>query len=101
MIDYKAKPFETKPAAILVLEIGGMNSLCPLTVGARLDVPIIDCDGMGRAFPKLQHYLPFIYGSPAYPAVLADNKGKTVCCVRAESATELENFFRTECVKSG
>ena len=35
-------------------EVGGMNSIEPLLVGARLGLPVIDADGMGRAFPELQ-----------------------------------------------
>ena len=101
-IDYKSgKSSKNLPKAILVAEIGGANALCPLTVAARLGLPVVDCDGMGRAFPEIQHYGPFICGSPAYPAVLCDNHGKCVCCVYAESASDLENFFRDECVKAG
>ena len=28
--------------------------MVPFTVAAKLDLPVVDCDGMGRAFPELQ-----------------------------------------------
>eukprot|EP00111_Clytia_hemisphaerica_P009564 TCONS_00028018-protein len=101
-VDYKnGGSCQNLPKSILVAEIGGANALCPLTVAARLGLPVVDCDGMGRAFPEIQHYGPFICGSPAYPAVLCDNHGQCVCCVYAETADDLESFFRDECVKAG
>lgn len=48
--DYAGRP----PAAIIPVEIGGINSLFPVAVAARAGVPLIDADGMGRAFPEFQ-----------------------------------------------
>jgi DUF917 family protein len=39
---------------VLSCEIGGANGLEPLCIGARLGLPVIDADFMGRAFPELQ-----------------------------------------------
>ena len=39
---------------VLCAEVGGMNSLEPLLVSAILGLPVVDGDGMGRAFPMLQ-----------------------------------------------
>ena len=47
-------PLADRVCAIMAAEIGGFNSIEPLIAGAELDVPILDCDGMGRAFPELQ-----------------------------------------------
>ena len=82
-------------------EIGGTNALEPLIVAADLDIPVIDCDGMGRAFPQLQQFTPFIYDCPFAPAVISGIHGNSVSCVKCDSATGLENFFRIECVKMG
>lgn len=38
-------------AGLMPLEIGGLNSIAPLYTSALLNLPMIDCDGMGRAFP--------------------------------------------------
>ena len=43
-----------KIVAVMSAEIGGMNALEPLVVSARTGLPVVDCDGMGRAFPELQ-----------------------------------------------
>ena len=39
---------------MLSAEIGGGNGLEPLAIAARLSLPVVDADYMGRAFPELQ-----------------------------------------------
>ena len=58
--------------AILPAEIGGSNSMLPLMLGARLGLPVIDADGMGRAFPELQMNSLSVHGMRATPLVVAD-----------------------------
>jgi DUF917 family protein len=41
-------------AALLAGEVGGGNGVEPLACGARLGLPVVDGDLMGRAFPELQ-----------------------------------------------
>jgi uncharacterized protein len=61
--------------AIFPIEIGGQNGLSPLLLAARRGIPVLDCDGMGRAFPEA-HMVTFnIYGCSASPAVFTDEKG--------------------------
>ena len=64
-------------------------------------LPVLDADGLGRAFPELQMYLPFILGSPPYPACLADNKGEVVAISHCASPKALEDVLRTEVVRMG
>lgn len=59
------------------IEAGGSNSTVPLRVGARLGIPVVDADGMGRAFPEIQMVTPSLYGISATPMALADEKGNT------------------------
>jgi uncharacterized protein len=59
-------------------EAGGLNSTIPFVVAARLGVPLIDADGMGRAFPELQMLIPGMHGIAATPMALADDKGNTL-----------------------
>lgn len=40
--------------AIISAEIGGCNSMIPVAYAAMRGLPIVDGDGMGRAFPALQ-----------------------------------------------
>ena len=70
-------------------------------MGAKTRLPVLDMDGMGRAFPELQMYIPFIYGSSPCPSALADNKGEAVVCTSVASSQELEKFFRVEAVRMG
>jgi uncharacterized protein len=56
-------------------EAGGLNSTIPFTVAARLNIPIVDADGMGRAFPELQMVTPTMYGVSATPMAIGDEKG--------------------------
>ncbi len=56
-------------------EAGGINSTIPFVVAARMGIPLIDADGMGRAFPELQMVLPTLYGISCTPLAIADEKG--------------------------
>ena len=60
---------------IACAEAGGVNSLIPVVAAAQLGLPLVDADGMGRAFPELQMVLPTLYGISATPMSIADEKG--------------------------
>jgi DUF917 family protein len=92
-----------KIAGIYSAEIGGSNGLMGLLVAASKQVPCIDCDGMGRAFPYLNQVLSFIHNLPATPACLCDIRGETVLCTddMISTAQELEDVFRKECTERG
>lgn len=61
--------------AVMSLEAGGLNSTVPIAVAAELGLPLVDADGMGRAFPELQMVTFTLHGIRATPMVLADEKG--------------------------
>ncbi|GAB2942484.1 DUF917 domain-containing protein [Nonomuraea fastidiosa] len=63
---------------IACAEAGGVNSLIPVVAAAQLGLPLVDADGMGRAFPELQMVLPTLYGARATPMSIADEKGNKV-----------------------
>ncbi len=69
--DYLGQPITHTTSA----EAGGMNSTIPFAVAAALDIPLVDADMMGRAFPELQMCLPTLYGLSASPMAIADEKG--------------------------
>ncbi|HVV25367.1 MAG TPA: DUF917 domain-containing protein [Pseudonocardiaceae bacterium] len=60
---------------IACAEAGGVNSLIPVVAAAQLGLPLVDADGMGRAFPEIQMVLPTLYGIQATPMAIADEKG--------------------------
>jgi uncharacterized protein len=68
---YLGKPL----TAVMSAEAGGLNSVVPFTVAAALRIPMVDADGMGRAFPELQMMIPALNGISAWPMSLADEKG--------------------------
>ena len=39
---------------VMAVEIGGGNGLAPFMAAAFLDIPVVDADAMGRAFPEAQ-----------------------------------------------
>lgn len=64
--------------ALMSAEMGGANSIVPLILGARLGVPVVDADGMGRAYPEVQLVTLTLYGIEASPFAVADEHGNTV-----------------------
>lgn len=86
---------------VMSAEIGGMNAVEPFTVAADMSLPVLDCDGMGRAFPELQMFLPLIEGMLPYPSTLADAKGRRSVVLKCDTAKELENYFRKVVVEMG
>lgn len=65
--------------ATMPIEAGGVNSMIPLVVGLRLGIPVVDGDGMGRAFPELYHETFHIYGVSGTPMVITnDHHDQTV-----------------------
>ena len=68
---------EMRPPPSIHAQAGGLNSVTPLTVAARLRIPMVDCDGMGRAFPELQMVTATMYGISSTPFAIGDEKGNT------------------------
>ncbi|WP_435064137.1 DUF917 domain-containing protein [Halobaculum sp. EA56] len=87
--------------ALIPGEIGGVNSIVPLCVGAMTGLPVLDADGMGRAFPELQMDTFFIYGHPVNYAAISDERGNTITYQDVDSAERLESFARAATVDMG
>ncbi len=81
-------------------EIGGVNSTIPVAAAAALGLPLLDADGMGRAFPELQMVLPTLYGITASPLAIADEKGNTGV-LRTVDNTWTERIARVAAVEMG
>lgn len=88
-------------AATVPMEVGGGNSIRPLVAAAQAGVPMVDADGMGRAFPELQMVTYFMYGVPACPAAIADDKGASAVFTAASNAKHLERLARTLAIEMG
>lgn len=64
--------------AVLCGEAGGINSTTPFVVAAVSGLPLVDGDGMGRAYPELQMETFTLHGVSATPMVLCDDKGNSL-----------------------
>lgn len=80
--------------AIIPAEVGGLNSVIPLALGAQMGLPVINADGMGRAFPHIDMVTYSVYGSRACPMVLANELGDTVIIDSASSDRKVEDIAR-------
>ncbi len=89
-----------KVDALISAEIGGANSMFPLSLGACAGIPVVDGDGMGRAFPHLEMTTFSVYGCAATPAVLMDDSGN-VAQVSAISDRIAEDMVRAVCASLG
>lgn len=87
--------------AIVCEEIGGANSMEPLMAAAFSGLPVIDCDGMGRAFPEMQMTTFSIYGHRSTPSVMCDLHGNVVLFQHAASELWHERMARACVVSQG
>ncbi len=81
------------------LEIGGANGMQSLVVSARsnLDVPTIDGDFCGRAYPVLWQTTPYVFNErqPVYiPLALNDGNGNSLTITRSASDKTVERLMR-------
>lgn len=89
-----------KTDALLIDEIGGSNSLIPLAASLQLGLPVLDGDGMGRAFPELQMDTFMIGGAPASPFGLGDSFGNTAIFT-VDSPLRAEQLGRALTIQMG
>lgn len=86
--------------AFMCTEAGGVNSMMPLTASARTGIPLVDADGMGRAFPELQMETMALGGVTASPCALVDEKRNRVV-FRTVDNHWTERLARAVTVESG
>lgn len=82
--------------AILPVEIGGLNSTIPLVAAGMLGLPVIDADGMARAFPEVQMVSFGIAGVPASPMVLVNEHGDHAL-ITSDDNRRVERMARAVC----
>lgn len=91
----------TKVAALIAAEIGGANAMAPIITAAQAGLPVLDGDGMGRAFPEVQMTTFSIYGQASMLSALSDAKGNTVVFKDISDPLSLERFLRGVTVNMG
>ncbi len=87
--------------ALVAAEIGGGNAFEPLIAAAMTGLPVVDGDGMGRAFPEMQMTTFSIYGHASTPAAVADERGNVVLFAHTASEVWFERLARTAVVAMG
>lgn len=93
--------FLGKPiGATMSIEAGGLNSTIPITVAASLGIPMVDCDGMGRAFPEIPMVTHTLHGISATPFAMADERGNSVILETIDNHWT-ERFARSVTVDMG
>ena len=86
--------------AVMPMEAGGVNSMLPIAAAARLGLPLVDVDGMGRAFPELQMVTFTIGGGSATPMAMVDEKGNS-CIFRTVTNKWTEEMARAVTMACG
>ena len=90
-----------KMYALLIGEIGGSNALRPLVCALQMNLPVVDGDGMGRAFPELQMDTFAIAGLPLTPMSLCDVHGNISILDRTDSMYQVEAYARNLTIEMG
>lgn len=92
---------DCKVDALISAEIGGANSMEPMLTAAQAGIPVVDGDGMGRAFPEMQMTTWSIYGHTSSPSAMVDEKGNVVVIRNTASEVWLETLARATVVAMG
>ena len=88
------------PDAVISVEIGGMNSVIPVVAAARASLPLVDGDGMGRAFPEFQMTSFNVSGVKFGPRFVTDEKGN-VLRIEGIDASWIERINRRALIAMG
>ncbi|KAH9879129.1 hypothetical protein J1614_002565 [Plenodomus biglobosus] len=91
---------------IIPLEIGGMNGLQGLVLGAstNMNIPCVDGDWMGRAYPTKWQTTPVVFGEREVvfaPVAVADGNGNTLYMGSATSDSKVEQVIRAALSQMG
>jgi DUF917 family protein len=92
--------FGRYPGAVMSSEIGGSNGVAPVAWAAQLGLPLLDADGMGRAFPEVQMVSMYVAGLPADLVIMTDVAGNVVT-LRPVDGLWSERLARAVCVAAG
>jgi DUF917 family protein len=85
--------FGRRVAALMCTEVGGVNGPGSVVLAAHAGLPLLDADGMGRAFPGIEHVAMQVAGISPSPSVMADEHERVVM-LQAESGEWLERLAR-------
>ncbi|WYZ36832.1 hypothetical protein EsH8_II_000338 [Colletotrichum jinshuiense] len=101
-IDAVTKILGNKPInGVFIDEIGGGNGLSVFPTGVHYDIPVVDGDAMGRAYPTMYQATLSVYGHPLTPCALSDAKGNVSVVMSTDTPVRLERLLRTAAIELG
>ena len=94
------------PTHMISIEIGGGNGIQSMILGAStiMDLPVVDADWMGRAYPTKWQTTPVVFNerSPVWcPIAMCDGNGNVVTMVSVRSDLQAENVMRAAVSQMG
>lgn len=87
--------------AVIPFEAGGVNSTVAYAVAGELGLPVVDVDGMNRAFPELQQTSWAAAGSSAAPLVSVDDRGNVTVIDTKDDNLMAESIARRAAMAYG
>jgi uncharacterized protein len=90
-----------KISATVASEIGGGNTAASIAIAAKLGIPTVDGDLMGRAGPELHQSTIHIFGIPMAPSGIASETGNEILIEKYASIDDYEAIARYSSVVSG
>ncbi|WRT70413.1 uncharacterized protein IL334_007411 [Kwoniella shivajii] len=97
-----------RPSGLVALEIGGSNGMINMITGSNsiLDIPVVDGDFMGRAYPTGWQVTPNIYdesgqGKHLVPACISSGDGSIMFMTKAKLDKSIDAAFRAACCEIG
>ncbi|EHK97878.1 hypothetical protein M7I_6376 [Glarea lozoyensis 74030] len=92
-------------SAIICVEVGGANGMMNLIVGSSHNVPIIDGDLMGRAFPSFEKITPYVFSSgdinELLPVSMSSGDGTDFIMTHAKDLKMVDRTLRALLVEMG
>ncbi|RSM15657.1 hypothetical protein CEP52_000750 [Fusarium oligoseptatum] len=97
---------EKSATHMISVEIGGANGLTGLLLGssAQMDVPTVDGDWMGRAYPTKWQTTPVVFKERETiwsPIALSDGNGNVIVMPKASSDAAVERILRAALSEMG
>lgn len=86
---------------VIPFECGGVNSTVAYAIAGELGIPVVDVDGMNRAFPELHQTSWVANGSHASPAVSVDDRGNITIIDTSEDNLRAETIARSAAMAYG
>ncbi|MCD6428933.1 MAG: DUF917 domain-containing protein [Desulfurococcales archaeon] len=100
-LDELEKLLGKKASAVVACELGGGNTPVAMYIAAKLGLPVVDGDLLGRAAPELHKCTVHIFDIPMYPAAIVSETGNVVIVKQYADIDDYESIARYLSVLAG